>query len=196
MAEFIECGEARPTLAALALSRRLAVARLLVPCLSAAARSPESQIASAAVAALGDAYRHRSVSRNELSPLLTAIEHADPRVRANAIEAMGKTDQSRLVDIEVFAETEEANRPRADAIRSLLRHRGDSGVRLLRRMLHDERSMHRISAIWVSRRVRAMTLLPVVAQLAHHDQVPLIRERARSAAEWLARSAREDSRGG
>jgi len=117
---------------------------------------PASVVAATAAAALG------SIPERATLPLIhAALEHQDPRVRANAVESLERlcasieTDPTtRLTEIKQSPE----HRARANAIRALVRLRlsdeplaGASDD--LGRMLTDDRVPHRLAAVWLAERL-------------------------------------------
>lgn len=119
----------------------------------------------------------------------TARTHEDPRVRANAIDAMRRRGG---VDPEVLAAAAASSAARerssaALAVATLDRRRA---ARLVGSMLMDARPEHRISGIWTARRLRSAALIPVLVEVVRRDPGDAIRRRARAAAIALGGSAR------
>ncbi|MBZ0170959.1 MAG: hypothetical protein K8E66_01130, partial [Phycisphaerales bacterium] len=126
-----------------------------------------------------------------------AIDHTDPRVRANAIEALdrlvrrggvGGENGRRFVEFKVAGE----HRARANALRALS-WRGDGLLDLgptwddLTLMLTDDRSPHRLAGVWLSERLlcgsvdrgdRWRALARHVASLARDEADAHIKARA------------------
>jgi len=119
--------------------------------------------------------------------LRAALDHPDPRVRANAVESLPEGEEiGRMTRL---ARTG-AHRERAGAVRRVLGFDRSGGLEAVSAMLGDERVEHRAGALWL---VTAETLLPrasVVARLARSDDVHEIRRRAERAAELLGRRRR------
>jgi hypothetical protein len=150
----------------------------------------DPRLAATVAAALG------SIREAGALPLVErALEHADPRVRANAVESLEQlavfTDPAdRLTEIKQTPE----HRARANAIRALERLRlADEGAAFaeVARMLFDSRAPHRLAAVWLAERLlcdprRAQgpgdpaweSAARSVAAIARTDDDPHIRARA------------------
>ena len=165
-------------LAAIAIARRLGVTDPLEPRLIVPAAGPDPRVASAAVAALGDV-----ASPPRVQAVLDALDHPDARVKANAVEALGRMDRRATRYLGDLAESPD-NRLRANAVRVLLKAR--TGLESLRAMLADPDPRHRISAVWLARRARALSTLPDLRRLAARDRFAEVRTRAQAAARLLA----------
>ena len=105
---------------------------------------------SCAVAGLG---QKRQTDEPAKILLLNSLKDKDPRVRANAIEALqqcGWQDAQRLIEL-----TEDIdNRVRANAIKALLSVRVEAAQPAIESMLNDRRARHRRSARWVLESIR------------------------------------------
>ncbi len=94
----------------------------------------------------------------------TLTKHRNPRVRANAVEALDQRRQAeRFRDRLVQLIHDDKPRPRANAIRALLETDTDTALRAMREMLGDRRPEHRRSARWL---VDAAGLLDVAERSA------------------------------
>lgn len=193
-------GEAR--LCAIRLARRLGIVREIESLLVAmvthgtSAGAQERPLATAVIA-LGDL---DSVPARQT--VRWALRHADARVRANAVEALGRQESragvqgsalgsSRQVLMELKADAHA--RVRANAIAALMHDREEqrdglyaptTGSALIA-MLRDERAEHRASALWLAGRVLLgisasgdTPLLTHVQTLASSDHEAAIRRRA------------------
>jgi hypothetical protein len=181
-------------LAAIRLARRLGLVADLEEILMRVAAAESPRVASAAVAALGGA---RTGQR--LGLLIGALGHRNERVRANAIEALGRSARSPhaattadhvVLDALRPALRSHENRCRANAVRALLGARS-GGARpvaaaALRSMLGDESPLHRVSAIWVARRTRRAAVDDDLRRLARADPFPIVRRRAQAALRFRA----------
>ena len=118
-----------------------------------------------------------------------AVRDSDARVRANAIEVMeqviervadGAAGSSNDKFVPVLSERARsgANRERANAIKALHQMRVGTATAQLIGMLRDTRGDHRISALWVLRRVGLWRLLSEVARLARDDEEVRVRRYA------------------
>lgn len=209
--------------AAASLARALGLGDLLADDLAEGARSrlsaaspAEARALSAIVSALG--YSRCDASRRLL---MGCAAHADPRVRANAIDALAR--RARLLhpgaDAPVAAilashAGDPAHRPRASAARALLAaapwpfprpsSTRDPGERALLGLLHDARPMHRLAGLWLAERVAPRVaslpeIVDAVASLAKAhppaDAEPrlgaALRDRARRAGERLIAEIRQ-----
>ncbi|MCP4708900.1 MAG: HEAT repeat domain-containing protein, partial [Planctomycetes bacterium] len=103
------------------------------------------KVRSCAVAGLGETQHPDKQAGNML---LQALKDTDPRVRANAVEALEKQGwQDTRWMIKLTRDND--NRVRANAIKALLSVRTESARMAVREMLNDQRSKHRRSARWV-----------------------------------------------
>ncbi|MFG0292889.1 MAG: HEAT repeat domain-containing protein [Phycisphaerales bacterium JB050] len=131
--------------------------------------------------------------------LAELLGDSDHRVRANAIEAISRL-RGASIRLDRFA-SDPVARVRANAIRhacSLLEAKQQSessefGMMHLDAMLRDDRSGHRLSAVWVTSVVRPVELAGPIAQMAREDADPTVRSRARRCAMRLL-SAMEPQR--
>ncbi|MHC4220448.1 MAG: HEAT repeat domain-containing protein, partial [Planctomycetota bacterium] len=140
-------------LAAIAAARRLGVTGALEAELSRQTGSADVRVVSAAVAALGDGgSARRSIA------IRKTLGHADPRVRANAVEALLRIDRRPGAHLDALASSRD-NRLRANAVRGLVVGLAAGAIRALRRMLLDDDPRHRVSAVWVARRSRARPVI-------------------------------------
>ena len=104
-------------------------------------------VRSSAVAALGDvkvAGRDATYER-----LVAALDDQDPRVLANAIEALDRRGQAGFSEKISPLMNSSHGRVRANAIKAELQGRVYSSRRAIENMLSDQRPAHRISARWL-----------------------------------------------
>ncbi len=161
--------DAAPTeshIALIGLVRRLALVSELSGWLGAVAlrsKGDDHRSVATAVAALGDA--DGPAVRKVLSML---CGHHDSRIRANAVESLGRLIRRGDADATLLVDTkpDPHHRVRANAIRALFSH--DAAVeRWLFDMLVDDRVSHRIASAWVARRVPLSAVqAPRLSQLA------------------------------
>ncbi len=161
-----------------------------------ASQTIDSRVVASAVKALGrlDTVPARQTAR-------WALRHGDPRVRANAVEAMAQ-QRGRALDAPtrqtlVELKQDAHQRVRANAIRALLDCREDeadalyapSATSALIAMLRDERPPHRTSALWAAEHAtgrspqgdpanRHEAVLAHVQTMAANDPDPGVRTRA------------------
>ena len=90
-------------------------------------------------------------------------------MRANAIEVLEAKPDAKFLP--VLAERAESSnsRERANAIKAMHRMRVGTASSQLLNMLRDERSEHRISALWALRQIGWWQLLNEVGRLAKED---------------------------
>jgi len=164
-------------LAAIVVARRLALIPGLEDRLIVLAGGEDVHVASAAIGALRSG---RTAER--VVVLRRALQHANARARANAIESLaeGATDPV-VAEVTPIAESR-SNRPRANAIRMLMRHQPKTAHDRLRAMLRDHQPMHRLSAVWVAQHARNRAIADELKHLGAHEEFPIVRARAASAA--------------
>jgi HEAT repeat protein len=154
--------------------------------LIALARHPDHVVASAAVRALGTAE-----SPAVQTVLEESLQHANNRVRANAIESLEKfNSQQHVHELLELAQSDDG-RPRANAIKALLALRPDDALAALQRMLHDPRPEHRISALWVVEQMLVMELSRPVAELCVSEKNAEVKKRASEVVHKLIDSLRQ-----
>jgi HEAT repeat protein len=161
--------------------------------------SPPARLVATAVACIGELRAGRAVG--VLAECLS--RHPDPRVRANAAEAMGRCRRAApCEDAMEQGLLDGHHRVRASAVRSLLAGavepksgggRLDDRLETLACMLHDNRSSHRLAGVWVVQRslcagMRGMIgarwgeLTAHVRWLAADDEDQSVRSRAAAVA--------------
>lgn len=174
-------GTARERVQAIALAARAGFADELSEVLVASARLTAASMAGGELVA---ATAVRALARVRTSPaeraVDSAIAHADPRVRANAVEALSMRPRARRDTradaVLVECKGDDAHRARANAVRAMLA--GDAGmasgdggrwalatgeikprrvyepvaVEELERLLTDDRAEHRLAGVWLAER--------------------------------------------
>jgi HEAT repeat protein len=98
------------------------------------------------------------------------INDNDPRVRANAIEVLESHLQESYVPLLTERARSSHNRERANAIKAMGKMKVATAVGQLMNMMRDQRSEHRISALWALRQIGWWQLLGEVGRLAKEDQ--------------------------
>lgn len=168
----IHSRERQQVMDAIDVALRLGLAPRLTNELIDAARSSDAYVAAKAARALAHA-RDRGAG----SELERLVEHKDPRVRADALEALGSLRSD--ADLARFC-AHPTPRVRANAVRALLRAPGRSleGRAALAEMLADERPDHRRSALWVVQRCGVTPMADRVAEIVRHDANEDVRRRA------------------
>jgi hypothetical protein len=110
--------------------------------------------------------------------LRIAVQDADPRVQANAIEALDKLDlEERIPATTAHLDSPHA-RVRANAVKSLLRVELEKAGEVLLDMLEDSSRAHRLSALWVVGRLQLRAVLRRVNDLSRNDSDERVRRRA------------------
>jgi len=170
-------------LAAISLAGRLGVTRDLELALIGGAAGRNVRVASAAVGALGQAVFWGDLPHARHA-LQTALDHPDVRVQANALEAVTRIDHSAIDRLWDRLDSRD-NRLRANAVRAVLRRGRGDGSGALQTMLADADPRHRVSAIWVARRVREGRVSGDLRRIADQDAVAEVRRRAAAAVEWI-----------
>jgi hypothetical protein len=200
----IEQGSEQERVDSIRLARMLGIGLAFEPVLLeiAADDSASCRAAATAVAALGDI--ETPTARAGVD---AALEAADVRVRANAVEAcvrhVPRLHDLADADTEVYGSLielkgDEHHRVRANALRALIEGSGvgrggrvldPSGVDGLSGMLHDDRGMHRLAGLWLAERTLVADgrerlggswdgLCRKVASIAVEDEDDAVRTRA------------------
>jgi hypothetical protein len=174
--------ESRRRLEAVMLARRAGLVATLEPELIELADDDDPATAATALAALA-----AGRSPEAFAALVGGIDHQNPRAKANAVESLDRAVRReggasrRIVEIVSPITGSEHNRPRANAVRALLRHDPDHGREHLHAMLDDQNPLHRVSGIWVARHVPAIDIAADLERLAGGDARAAVRQRARCA---------------
>lgn len=177
-------GSREERIVAIMLVVRLQMASALHKQLIVQASCSDSHIAAAAVAALGEAPTVATIAS-----VRAALSHRDARVKANAIESSMRIDPSAIGLIAPMVGVRE-NRPRANAVRALMRTKSSAGLPQLKAMLSDPDPLHRISGIWAAQRSGTLAIMSQLQKLSKRDHFPEIRSRADVAMKFLLRSPR------
>lgn len=164
-----------------------------------ASRASDPRSRASATRLLGEPGDDVEGAERAFRTLADLLGDPDHRVRANAIEAISRL-RGASIRLDRFA-SDPVARVRANAIRhacSLLEAKQQSepsefGMMHLDAMLRDDRSGHRLSAVWVTSVVRPVELAGPIAQMAREDADPTVRSRARRCAMRLL-SAMEPQR--
>lgn len=176
-------GEAPDRSRAMHLARRLGALDRFETELLEAAADADARIAATGVLALGALW-----TAPARAAVAGALAHPDPRVRANALETIGRRDP--VAAAVARAMHDDHARSRANAIRSRLREQGaEAALDHLEAMLSDDRPEHRRSALWVAERLVVRPVGRRVRRIALRDADPVVRRRAESCARRLAAGA-------
>lgn len=125
---------------------------------------PNAKVRSKAVSAVGDIA--------DLPPdalIERLIVDTDPRVRANTIEVLEAKKKVGFVPVLAQRARSANNRERANAIKAMHRMRVQTASTQLLSMMRDERSEHRISALWVLGQTGIWQLVNEAVRLAKED---------------------------
>jgi hypothetical protein len=175
-------------LRAMAIIHGLNQGFLFEPGLIAMTKDQDKLIVSAAVRALGSVE-----SREALRTLETTLGHFDSRVRANTIESLHQLRATGHVPRLIAMADQEENRPRANAIHTLLELKTGRPLDSLGQMLHDDRPAQRSSALWVVEKQGLVELAHPVAEISIADPDGAIRKRAGSIIHHMIESMVEPS---
>jgi HEAT repeat protein len=170
-------------LKAMSIAQELGVAEALANVLLQACHDPAPKIRSKAVAVLA--------TINVVPPeqlLDKVLNDNDPRVRANAIEVLEAKHRVEFVPMLAQRARTSSNRERANAIKALHRMKVGSTSQQLLSMIRDERSEHRLSALWALRQIGWWQLLNEVVGVAKADPSLKVRRYAMAVIRELADS--------
>jgi HEAT repeat protein len=98
-----------------------------------------------------------------------ALSDPDGRVRANAIEVLETMGRRDFVPLLAQRARSAHNRERANAIKALVSMKVEAASPQLVLMLRDMRPEHRISALWLVKRMGMFRLLTEIARLAREE---------------------------
>lgn len=141
-------GDAERQPGAIMLLRRLGLAPTFQQQLvDLALQAPDARVAATAVAALADLSGARA-----MDAAVASLGHADARVRANAVEAIGRRVRAgEALPMQVMELKHDGNhRVRANAVRLEMGSAAVAGE--LAAMLRDERPEHRLAGAWLTSR--------------------------------------------
>jgi HEAT repeat protein len=162
----LNSGPAEQRVKAIQVVQELALAETMRNELVALCGHPNSRVRSKAVMALGDI---RAPGGPD-AVLEQALQDADPRVRANAIEVLEHRPNHEYMSVLAQRARSSSNRERANAIKAMHRMKIGTAAPALVEMLRDARSEHRISALWALRQIGIWQLITEVAKLAKQDE--------------------------
>jgi HEAT repeat protein len=162
----LNSGPAEQRVKAIQVVQELALSETMRSELVALCGHPNSRVRSKAVMALGDI---RAPGGPD-AVLEQALQDADPRVRANAIEVLEHRPNHEYMSVLAQRARSSSNRERANAIKAMHRMKIGTAAPALVEMLRDARSEHRISALWALRQIGIWQLITEVAKLAKQDE--------------------------
>jgi HEAT repeat protein len=171
---------------AMQMAQELGVAEALRETLVQLCNDPNPKLRSKAVSVLGGV---ASVPPDVLVERL--VNDADPRVRANTIEALeAKGDKRFLPVLAQRAMGAATGRERANAVKALHSMKVSTASGQLLLMLRDDRPEHRISALWALRQIGWWQLLGEVGRLAKADNNLKVRRYALAVLRGVAELAK------
>jgi len=160
----LSSGSIEQRLKAMQMTQELKQAQALKEPLLQLIQHPHARVRSKAIGILGE------IEGVDFGVLLDkALIDQDSRVRANAIEVLESRRKAEYVPLLAHRARGAQNRERANAIKALHKLRAGTAGTQLMSMLHDQRSEHRISAMWALRQIGWWQLLNEVARIAKED---------------------------
>jgi HEAT repeat protein len=189
----VASGAVDQRLKAMQIAQELGLGELLRTPVMQACNDPNAKIRSKAIAVLGDM---GSVPAEVV--LDRVLNDTDPRVRANAIEAL-ETTQQRAEYVPLLAQRARSagagNRERANALKALAEMEVKNANVALLAMLQDQRPEHRISALWALKAIGLWQLLNEVGRLAKEDNNLRVRRYALAVLKGVAEMMRAKQTG-
>lgn len=118
---------------------------------------------------------------------------SDPRVQANAVEALDRMDVGDRAGATLPKLESSNNRVRANAVKSLLRLELAQAAEALLAMLEDASTAHRLSGIWVIEQLELRSLTERLQDLCDHDPALAVRRKCAGVLRKFAAGARTAS---
>jgi len=157
-------GQVDQRLKAMQITQELDAGETLRPAIVQLCSDANAKLRSKAVTVLGE------LSATEPDVLLDRVlQDSDPRVRANAIEILESRQRTEYLPMLAQRARAANNRERANAIKALHKMKVKAAGMSLLQMLRDDRSEHRISALWTLKQIGWWQLLNEVGRLAKED---------------------------
>ncbi len=141
VAVYLKSADAQTTMRALELLEEMEVNRQLIPLLFSLLSAETPQVQSKAATLLQKLDTDLVYARR-------VLQHTDPRVRANALQAIADRSDSRSIELFKECVSDPDNRVRTLAAVGLARTKNPLGMKVLREMLLDSSSIERRSAAW------------------------------------------------
>jgi HEAT repeat protein len=173
LGERLASQERNTSLRAMAIIFGLNQGNLFEAPLIALSGSTDQVIAATAVRTLGSGQTATAVHVLE-----GALEHADSRVRANAVESLDQLKSSQHLKQLLEMANRDEGRPRANAIKSLMNMRAGDALEALVRMLNDPRPKQRTSALWLVDQLGLTDVARHVAEMSITDPDREVKSRA------------------
>ncbi len=149
---------------ALQITQELNLAEALRNALIPLCSHPHARVRSKAVSVLGEV---PAIATEVI--LEKVLNDSDARVRANAIEVLETKQAQEYVPLLAQRARSTHNRERANAIKAMGKMKVATASNQLLGMLRDQRSEHRISAMWALRQIGWWNLLNEVGRIAKSD---------------------------
>jgi HEAT repeat protein len=164
LARRLQSGPVEQRIKAMTVASDLELAESLRSSIEPLCAHPNAKVRSKAISVLGD------VPAVEPDVLLDKVlNDSDARVRANAIEVLEAKRKTEYVPLLAQRARSSHNRERANAIKAMHKMKVGTASTSLLAMLRDDRSEHRISALWALRQIGWWQLLNEVGRLAKED---------------------------
>ena len=181
----LRSGPVEQRLRAAAIAQDLDLAETMRSALVAMCQDVNPRLRSKAVSLLADI---KSLPPDAV--LDRALNDSDPRVRANAIEVLEAKRRVDFVPVLAQRARSASSRERANAIKAMHRMRVGTASGQLLNMLQDERSDHRISALWALKQIGWWQMLTQVGRMAKEDGNLRVRRYALAVLKNIAESAK------
>jgi HEAT repeat protein len=182
----LRSGPVEQRIKAIAMAHELGVADAVSPAIVQLCQDSHPKLRSKAVGLLAEL--------NTIPPdvvLEKALNDADARVRANAIEVLEERRSEQYVPLLTQRARSSSSRERANAIKALHRMRVNTASSQLMNMLQDERTEHRISALWALKQIGWWQMIHEVGRLAKQDPNLRVRRYAMAVLRGVAEALQE-----
>jgi HEAT repeat protein len=173
LARRLNTGPVEQRLKALQMAQDLGLVESLRESLAALTEHPNAKVRSKAVNVLAD-----TPDAGGEAVLRRVLNDTDPRVRANAIAVLEKTQNMQFVPMLAEKARGGQHRERANSIKALHRMKVGAAGDALMDMLADQRPDHRVSGLWALRQMGLWKLLGEVGRLAKEDNNMRVRRYA------------------
>jgi HEAT repeat protein len=186
LARKMDAGPIEQRIKAMQVCHELNLAEVLRQPLMKLCQDPNPKLRSKAVSVIGSI---GSVPSDLLIDRL--LNDTDARVRANTIEVLEANKRSEFLPVLAKRARATNARERANAIKALHHMRVGAATGQLQGMLRDDRSEHRISAMWALRQIGWWKLLNEVGRIAKEDPNQKVRRYALAVLRNVAEMAAE-----
>lgn len=179
-------GPVEQRLKAMQIAQELDAGEALRPAILQMCVDPNAKLRSKAVCMLGE-----MPAEGPDLLLDRVLQDSDPRVRANAIEVLESRQKMEYLPLLAQRARAANSRERGNAIKALHRMKVKQAGTSLLHMLRDERSEHRISALWTLKQIGWWQLLNEVGNLAKSDTNLRVRRYALGVLRGVAETMQE-----